>query len=162
MPFAIQNEATAERFLTGIDFDPNPSRSWVTNGGSVTSSAPMLLRVTPQGKVLGVIETVGGGKAYRSPDHYMNGRLPNYPGDASFEVRRSGGLSPWPSPWTARPCTPCLSGLCGDATTKAQEMHKGKPYTRILELDAASKPTAPASGSTRLKKPATLPPTSRC
>lgn len=43
---------------------------------------------------MGVVETVVGGKAYRSPDHYMNGRLPNYPGDASFEARRSGGFEP--------------------------------------------------------------------
>ncbi|WP_296509000.1 esterase-like activity of phytase family protein [Rhodoferax sp.] len=139
VPFAIQNEATTERFLTGIDFDPESIQIVGDEWWIGDEFGPYVLRVTPQGKVLGVVETVVGGKAYRSPDHYMNGRLPNYPGDATFEARRSGGFEPMAKSLDGKTLYPMLEWPLWDATTKTQEMHKGKPYTRILELDAASK-----------------------
>lgn len=139
VPFAIQNEATAERFLTGIDFDPESIQIVGDEWWIGDEFGPYVLRVTPQGKVLGVIETLVGGKAYRSPDHYMNGRLPNYPGEALFEVRRSGGFEPMAKSLDGKTLYPMFEWPLWDATTKAQEMQKGKPYTRILELDVASK-----------------------
>ncbi len=139
VPFAIQNEATAERFLTGIDFDPESIQVVGDEWWIGDEFGPYVLRVTPQGKVLGVIETVVGGKAYRGPDHYMNGRLPNYPGDASFEVRRSGGFEPMAKSLDGKTLYPMFEWPLWDAATKAQESRNGKPYTRILELDAASK-----------------------
>ncbi|CAM8647413.1 Phytase-like domain containing protein [Comamonadaceae bacterium] len=139
VPFAIQNEATAERFLTGIDFDPESIQVVGDEWWIGDEFGPYVLRVTPQGKVLGVIETVVGGKAYRSPDHYMNGRLPNYPGDASFEARRSGGFEPMAKSLDGKTLYPMFEWPLWDAATKAQESRNGKPYTRILELDAASK-----------------------
>ena len=139
VPFAIQNEATAERFLTGIDFDPESIQVVGDEWWIGDEFGPYVLRVTPQGKVLGVVETVVGGKAYRSPDHYMNGRLPNYPGDASFEARRSGGFEPMAKSLDGKTLYPMLEWPLWDAATKAQESRNGKPYTRILELDAASK-----------------------
>lgn len=138
VPFAIQNEATAERFLTGIDFDPESIQIVGNEWWIGDEFGPYVLRVTPQGKVLGVIETVVGGKAYRSPDHYMNGRLPNYPGDANFEARRSGGFEPMAKSLDGKTLYPMLEWPLWDAATKSQEMHKGKPYTRILELDAVT------------------------
>lgn len=139
VPFAIQNEATAERFLTGIDFDPESIQIVGDEWWIGDEFGPYVLRVTPQGKVLGVVETVVGGKAYRSPDHYMNGRLPNYPGDASFEARRSGGFEPMAKSLDGKTLYPMFEWPLWDAATKAQESRNGKPYTRILELDAASK-----------------------
>ncbi len=139
VPFAIQNEATAERFLTGIDFDPESIQVVGDEWWIGDEFGPYVLRVTPQGKVLGVIETVVGGKAYRSPDHYMNGRLPNYPGDATFEARRSGGFEPMAKSLDGKTLYPMFEWPLWDAATKAQESRNGKPYTRILELDAASK-----------------------
>lgn len=139
VPFAIQNEATAERFLTGIDFDPESIQVVGDEWWIGDEFGPYVLRVTPQGKVLGVVETVVGGKAYRSPDHYMNGRLPNYPGDASFEARRSGGFEPMAKSLDGKTLYPMFEWPLWDAATKAQESRNGKPYTRILELDAASK-----------------------
>ena len=139
VPFAIQNEATAERFLTGIDFDPESIQVVGDEWWIGDEFGPYVLRVTPQGKVLGVVETVVGGKSYRSPDHYMNGRLPNYPGDASFEARRSGGFEPMAKSLDGKTLYPMLEWPLWDASTKAQESRNGKPYTRILELDAASK-----------------------
>ena len=87
----------------------------------------------------GFIEAVVDGKAYRGPDHYMNGRLPNYPGDASFEARRSGGFEPMAKSLDGKTLYPMFEWPLWDAATKAQESRNGKPYTRILELDAASK-----------------------
>jgi len=69
----------------------------------------------------------------------MNGRLPDYPGEANFEVRRSGGFEPMAKSLDGKTLYPMFEWPLWDATTKAQEMHKGKTYTRILELDAASK-----------------------
>ena len=139
VPFAIQNEATAERFLTGIDFDPESIQIVGDEWWIGDEFGPYVLRVTPQGKVLGVVETVMGGKAYRGPDHYMNGRLPNYPGDATFEVRRSGGFEPMAKSIDGKTVYPMFEWPLWDAAAKTQEMHKGKPYTRILELDVANK-----------------------
>lgn len=139
VPFAIQNEATAERFLTGVDFDPESIQVVGDEWWIGEEFGPYVLRVTHQGKVLGVIEAVVDGKAYRGPDHYMNGRLPNYPGDASFEVRRSGGFEPMAQSIDGKTLYPMFEWPLWDAAAKSQEMHKGKPFTRILELDAASK-----------------------
>ena len=139
VPFAIQNEATETRFLTGIDFDPESIQVVGDEWWIGDEFGPYILRVTHQGKVVGVIETVIGEKSYRSPDHYMNGRLPNYPGEANFEVRRSGGFEPMAKSLDGKTVYPMFEWPLWDPATKAQEMHKGKPYTRILELDVASK-----------------------
>lgn len=139
VPFAIQNEASAERYLTGVDFDPESIQVVGEEWWIGEEFGPYVLRVTPQGKVLGVIEAVVDGKAYRGPDHYMNGRLPNYPGDASFDVRRSGGFEPMAKSIDGKTLYPMFEWPLWDAAAKGQEMHKGKPFTRILELDAASK-----------------------
>ena len=139
VPFAIQNEATEQRFLTGIDFDPESIQVVGDEWWIGDEFGPYVLRVTPQGKVLGVIETVVGNKSYRSPDHYMNGRLPNYPGEANFEVRRSGGFEPMAKSIDGKTLYPMFEWPLWDTTTKSQETHQGKPYTRILELDVASK-----------------------
>jgi len=138
VPFAIQNEATAERFLTGVDFDPESIQIVGDEWWIGDEFGPYVLRVTPQGKVLGVIETVVGGKAYRSPDNYMNGRLPNYPGESNFEVRRSGGFEPMAKALDGKTLYPMFEWPLWDAQNKRQEMHAGKPYTRILELDVAT------------------------
>ena len=139
VPFAIQNEATTDRFLTGVDFDPESIQIAGNEWWIGDEFGPYVLRVTHQGKVLGVIETVVGGKAYRSPDHYMNGRLPNYPGEANFEVRRSGGFEPMAKSIDGKSLYPMFEWPLWDAATKTQEMHNGKPYTRILELDIETK-----------------------
>lgn len=139
VPFSIQNEATAERFLTGIDFDPESIQVVGQEWWIGDEFGPYVLRVNHQGKVLGVVETVVGGKAHRSPDHYLNGRLPNYPGDAGFEARRSGGFEPMAKSTDGKTVYPMFEWPLWDATAKSQEMRNGKPFTRILELDVASR-----------------------
>lgn len=138
VPFHIGNENTATRYLTGSDFDPESIQVVGGEWWIGDEFGPYILRVTPQGKVLGVVETVVGGKPARGPDHYLNGRLPNYPGDAGFEVRRSGGFEPMAQSVDGKTVYPMLEWPMWDAQAKAQESRNGKPFTRILELDVAS------------------------
>jgi len=139
VPFLILNENTATRHLTGVDFDPESIQVVGDEWWIGDEFGPYVLRVTPQGKVLGVIDTVVDGKAYRGPDNYLQGRLPNYPGDAAFEVRRSGGFEPMAKSPDGKTLYPMFEWPLWDAQAKSQELHKGKPFTRILELDVATR-----------------------
>ncbi|MES2945094.1 MAG: esterase-like activity of phytase family protein [Pseudomonadota bacterium] len=139
IPFFIVNENTAGRYLTGSDFDPESIQVVGDEWWIGDEFGPYVLRVTPQGKVLGVIETVVAGKAYRSPDHYLNGRIAsNYPADTTFETRRSGGFEPMAKAIDGKTLYPMFEWPLWDAQAKAQESRNGKPFTRILELDVAS------------------------
>ncbi|MBC7683156.1 MAG: esterase-like activity of phytase family protein, partial [Ferruginibacter sp.] len=138
VPFFIENENTTSRYLTGSDFDPESIQVVGGEWWIGDEFGPYILRVTPQGKVLGVVETVVDGKPARSPDHYMNARLPNYPSDAVFEVRRSGGFEPMAQSIDGKTVYPMFEWPLWDAQAKAQEARNGKPFTRILELDVAS------------------------
>ena len=138
VPFFIQNENTTARYLTGSDFDPESIQIVGNEWWIGDEFGPYVLRVTPQGKVLGVVETIVGGKAFKGPDHYLNGRLPNYPGDSSFEVRRSGGFESMAKSPDGKTVYPMFEWPLWDAQTKAVESRNGKPYTSILELDVAT------------------------
>ena len=139
IPFRIVHEGSKKRYLTGADFDPE---SFQFAGGALwigDEFGPYVLRVDAQGKVLEVIDTVVAGKPYRGPDHYLQSRLPNYPADAGFEVRRSGGFEPMGRSPDGKTLYPMFEWPLWDAQAKAPESHKGKPFTRILSLDVASR-----------------------
>lgn len=138
IPFFIQNENSAARYLTGADLDIESLQVVKGEWWIGEEFGPYVIRFDAQGKALGLVDTVAGGKAYRGPDHYLNARLPNYPGDAGFEVRRSGGFEPMAQSPDGRKLYPMFEWPLWDAATKAQESRDGKPYTRILELDVAS------------------------
>lgn len=136
LPFVIANENSQARYLTGADFDPESIQ--VVNGEWWIGDefGPYVLRTTPQGKVLGFIDTVVAGKSYRSPDHYLNGRIAaNYPADTSFEARRSGGFEPMAKSVDGKSIYPMFEWPLWDAQAKAPESHGGKPFTRILHID---------------------------
>ncbi len=139
LPFVIANENTQTRYLTGADFDPESIQVVGDEWWIGDEFGPYVLRTTPQGKVLGFIDTVVAGKSYRSPDHYLNGRIAaNYPAEASFEARRSGGFEPMAQSTDGRSVYPMFEWPLWDPQTKAPESHGGKPYTRILHIDVAS------------------------
>lgn len=139
IPFFIVNENTSSRYLTGSDFDPESIQIVGAEWWIGDEFGPYVLRVTPEGKVLGVIDTVVAGKAFRSPDHYLNGRIAaNYPAEAGFEARRSGGFEPMAKSIDGKTVYPMFEWPLWDAQAKAPESHKGKPFTRILELDVSS------------------------
>ena len=139
VPFAIQNEASEKRYLTGVDFDIESIQ--VINGEWWIGDefGPYVLRTDATGKVLGVVETVVNGKPHRGPDHYLNGRLGNLPGDVNFEVRRSGGFEPMAQSPDGKTLYPMFEWPLYDAASKGFERHDGKPFTRILALDVASR-----------------------
>jgi len=140
IPFAIQNEATRERYLTGADLDIESIQVVGNEWWIGDEFGPYVVRFDAQGKALGLIEATVGDKTYRSPDHYGMGRLPNYPGDAgTWDVRRSGGFEPMALSKDGRTLHPMFEWPLWDATAKAQEQHDGKPFTRILSLDVASR-----------------------
>jgi hypothetical protein len=139
LPFAIANENTQARYLTGADFDPESIQVVDGEWWIGDEFGPYVLRTTPQGKVLGFIDTVVAGKAFRSPDHYLNGRIAaNYPAEASFEARRSGGFEPMAKSIDGKSVYPMFEWPLWDAQAKAPESHGGKPFTRILHIDVAS------------------------
>ncbi|MDP4302112.1 esterase-like activity of phytase family protein [Leptothrix discophora] len=140
VPFLIQNEATRERFLTGADLDIESLQVVGDEWWIGDEFGPYVIRFNHQGEALGLIETTVGDRTYRGPDHHSQGRLPNYPADAGgWEVRRSGGFEPMAKSPDGKTLYPMFEWPLWDAASKAQEQVDGKPYTRILELDAASR-----------------------
>ena len=140
VPFAIQNEATAKRYLTGSDFDVESMQKIGNELWIGDEFGPYLLHTDLQGKVLSVSETVVNGKTYRSPDHYMLSRLPNLPSEAlpQWEVKRSGGFEPMAQSPDGTKLYPAFEWPLYDAQTRDFEKSGGKPYTHILEFDVAT------------------------
>lgn len=140
VPFLIVNENTRERYLTGADFDPESIQVVGDEWWIGDEFGPYVLRVSAgSGIVQGVVETVVGGKPLRGPGHYLQGRLPNTPGETPFEVRRSGGFEPMGKSPDGRFLYPMFEWPLWDAAAKDFEKSGGRTYTRILELDVASR-----------------------
>jgi hypothetical protein len=137
VPFFIQNENSRDRYLTGSDFDVESIQVVGHEWWIGDEFGPYILRTTPQGKVLGVIETVVGGKKFTGPDHYQHARPP-VPTPLPFQVRRSGGFEPMAQSRDGKKLYPMFEWPLWDQEAKAYESHAGKPFTRILELDVAS------------------------
>ena len=98
VPFRIAHEGTAERYLTGADFDLESIQVvgdsvWIGEG-----FGRFLIRATLDGVVTGVFPTLLDGQPLRSPDHPAV-RVPAAAGK-DWTVPRSGGyegmaLQPW-------------------------------------------------------------------
>jgi hypothetical protein len=137
VPFRIIHEASAERYLTGGDFDlesiqPVGDKFWIGE-----EFGPYLIRVDATGKVEAVIETEVDGKTVKSPDHYSI-VAPAQPAlNAEFQVRRSRGYEGMAASPDGRFLYPLLEGPLWDAAAKAYEMEDGKEYLRILEFNTA-------------------------
>ncbi|MCI0756595.1 esterase-like activity of phytase family protein [Teichococcus vastitatis] len=93
VPFRIAHEGTAERYLTGADFDPESIQPLPDGSGFWIGEefGPFLIRVDAEGRVQQVVETRLDGQVLRSPDHpaLFVGATPTAGTD--FRVRRSGG-----------------------------------------------------------------------
>ena len=134
VPFAIRNEASAERYLTGADFDPE-SLAVVGDRWFIGDEfGPYILEVDPTGRVLAVHETQVEGRPARSPDHYMLSQLPNVPGVVGFNVRRSRGFEPMAATPDGRRLIAMFEGPLVDPQTGQAE-----PFVRMLEFDVATR-----------------------
>ena len=64
----------------------------------------------------------------------MNGRLPNYPGDATFEVRRSGGFEPMAKSIDDKTFYAMFRRPLLDAAAKPKKCTKTKPPQLTLSM----------------------------
>ncbi len=134
IPFAIVNEGTAARYLTGSDFDIEsiqPVGDAVYFGDEF---GPYLIRADRTGKITGFWETKLDGAVLRSPDNYMIS-TPPAPGPVAFQVRRSKGFEGMAASPDGSKLYPLLEGPVWDAKTNNWEMKEGRQYLRILEFD---------------------------
>jgi hypothetical protein len=138
VPFRIANEGTAERYLTGSDFDLEGFQFagdalWLGD-----EFGPYLIKADRSGKVQAVIETQVDGKVVRSPDHFAV-TTPGLPGGpVDFQVRRSKGYEGLAASPDGRKLYAMLEGALWDAQSKSLEQIDGKQYLRVLEFDVAT------------------------
>jgi hypothetical protein len=90
VPFHVVNEATAQRYLTGSDFDIESMQPIGDAFYFGDEFGPYVIRTDRTGKVTGFWETTLDGKVLRSPDHFAVG-TPATPGPFVVPVRRSRG-----------------------------------------------------------------------
>jgi hypothetical protein len=139
VPFAIRNEATAERYLTGADFDPE-SLAVVGDRWFIGDEfGPYIIETDASGRVLAVHETQVEGRPARSPDHHMLAQLPNVPGVVGFNVRRSRGFEPMAATPDGQRLIAMFEGPLVDPATGQPETHAGAPAVRMLEFDVATR-----------------------
>jgi hypothetical protein len=137
VPFAIVNEGTKKRYLTGADFD---IESIQFAGDSVwfgDELGPYLVRTDRRGKVLAVHDTKLEGRLLRSPDHYTV-TTPAVPGNFATPVRRSRGYEGMASSKDGKLLYPLLEGPLWDEAEKKWEQKDGREFLRILEFDVAA------------------------
>jgi hypothetical protein len=135
VPFRIVQEGTAQRYLTGSDFD---TESFQFAGGALwigDEFGPFLIKADMNGKVLAVFETRMGNKVLRSPDHPAV-TTPGAPDQVvKFEVRRSKGYEGMAASKDGSKLYALLEGAVWDEAAKAPETLEGKQYLRVLEFD---------------------------
>ena len=138
VPFRIANEGTAQRYLTGSDFD---LESFQIAGGALwigEEFGPYLIKADLKGRVLAVFETRVDGKVVRSPDH-PDVLTPGLPSElVKFQVPRSKGFEGMASSPDGRMLYPMLEGPIWDEAKNALETVDGRRYLRVLEFDVAA------------------------
>jgi hypothetical protein len=136
IPFAIANEGTWKRYLTGADLDIESIQPIGENLFFGDEFGPYLIRTDRAGRVTGFWETTHGGKTLKSPDHYAM-TVPAVPGPVSFSVRRSRGYEGMAASRDGKFLYPLLEGPLWDEPTRAWETKGGREFLRILEFDVA-------------------------
>lgn len=135
VPFRIVHEGTAQRYLTGSDFDTEgfqiaDGHFWIGD-----EFGPYLIKADMKGRVKAVYETQVDGKTVVSPDHPAVKTPGAQGGEVKFQVRRSKGFEGLASSPDGSKLYPLLEGAVWDEATKGPEAIDGKPYLRVLEFD---------------------------
>jgi hypothetical protein len=122
-PFPISTSGTAERYLTGSDFDPEslqftPGAMWIGD-----EFGPYLLKFDMSGRLQEVFDTLIDSRPARSPDHHG--------GMESARIQRSKGLEALAGSPDGRMLYPMLEGPLEEESDQ-----QGKDV-RILEFDVA-------------------------
>jgi hypothetical protein len=137
IPFAIRNEATAERYLTGADLDPESLAVAGDRWFIGDEFGPYIVEIDQTGRVLALHETVVDGRPARSPDHHMLGRLPDVPGVVGFNVGRSQGFEPMTATPDGTRLIAMLEGPMVDPRSGAPERAGEHGVVRMMEFDVA-------------------------
>ncbi len=132
VPFRIMNEATAERYLTGADFDiesiqPIGDRYWFGE-----ELGPFLIETDANGKVLQVFDTTLDGKPVRSPDNPALATPPAPNGKLVHNLARSKGFEGMAQSKDGKTLYALLEGPVW--TDGKPEMIDGKEVLRIVEF----------------------------
>jgi hypothetical protein len=122
-PFPISTNGTAERYLTGSDFDPEslqftPGAMWIGD-----EFGPYLLKFDMSGRLQEVFDTLIDGRPAGSPDHHG--------GMESVRIQSSKGLEALTGSPDGRMLYPMLEGPLEEESDQ-----QGKDV-RILEFDVA-------------------------
>lgn len=138
VPFRIAQEGSAERYLTGADFD---TEGFQIIGDTIwigDEFGPYVIRADMTGKVVAVFETTFEGKPVRSPDHYAI-VAPN-PGQAlagGVNDLRSKGYEGFAASKDGKFLYGLLEGALWDDAAKGQMKVDGKLALPILEFSVA-------------------------
>lgn len=142
-PFPIVLEGSANRFLTGADFDVESIQP-VADGFWVGEEfGPYLLKFGTDGRLTDVIDTVVDGKPVKSPDHPTltvqgNPALPS----PAFNIKRSGGFEGLARSNDGGKLYGLLEGplyLDDGTMERAAEQPADGRALRIIEFDVAGK-----------------------
>lgn len=136
IPFAIQNEHSAERYLTGGDLDIESIQPIGDSYYIGDEFGPFLIRADKTGRVTGFWETEVEGKPVRSPNHYRL-NLPGVPGRVTFQVRASRGFESMAASPDGRFLYPMFEGPLWDEQAQGWETVDGRQALRVLEFDVA-------------------------
>jgi len=160
VPFFIQNENSHERYLTGSDFDVESIQVVGKEWWIGDEFGPYILRTTPQGKVLGVIETVVGA---RSSPALIITSMParRCPRPCLSRCVVPVASSPWRSPRMAKSSTPCSSGRFGTRKPRPTKATTASHSPASSNSTWPASNTAASNGNTNLSRPAMWPPISR-
>jgi len=131
IPYRIVNDGTAERYLTGQDFDPESIQVIGDTVWIGEEFGPFLIRATLDGRVTGVFPTLLDGREIRSPD---NPAL-SIPADAGRDwiVPRSAGYEGM----AATPDGSRLWAMIERPILGANGQPEGN-FLRVLEFDTAA------------------------
>ncbi|MDK1489100.1 esterase-like activity of phytase family protein [Sinorhizobium sp. 7-81] len=138
-PFPIVMEGSANRYLTGADFDvesiqPVPDGFWVGE-----EFGPYILKFDTAGKLTDVVPAVVDGKSVMSPDNPTltlqadpSKKMP------AFNLKRSGGYEGLAMSKDGSKLYGLLEGPIWTDNESVKQA-EGRPALRIIELDVASK-----------------------
>ncbi|MDK1384964.1 esterase-like activity of phytase family protein [Sinorhizobium sp. 8-89] len=138
-PFPIVMEGSANRYLTGADFDVESIQP-VADGFWVGEEfGPSILKFDTAGKLTDIVPTVVDGKSVMSPDNPTltlqadpSKKMP------AFNLKRSGGYEGLAMSKDGSKLYGLLEGPIW-TDNESVEQAEGRPALRIIELDVASK-----------------------
>jgi hypothetical protein len=130
VPFRIAYEGTAERYLTGADFDPESIQVIGDTVWIGEEFGPFLIRATLDGVVTGVFPALIDGQPVRTPDHPAL-RVPAAAGK-DWTVPRSGGFEGL----ALQPGTGLLWAMIEKPLLNAEGQPEGR-FLRVLAFDPA-------------------------